>query len=91
MRNITLWLWLALAGSVLQLIALGSMVAVDSFATMGPFEIVQTDGNPRPEDARLSKDTVNIGPGEHYDAIWEAREPGKWLFTLPHPAPRYQQ
>jgi len=24
------------------------------------------------------KDTVNVGPGERYDVIWQAREPGKW-------------
>jgi manganese oxidase len=52
----------------------------------GPFEIVQTDGNPVPEGARLLKDTVNVGPGERYDVIWEAREPGKWLVHchIPH-------
>jgi hypothetical protein len=26
---------------------------------------------------RLLKHTVDIGPGERYDVIWEAREPGK--------------
>jgi FtsP/CotA-like multicopper oxidase with cupredoxin domain len=45
----------------------------------GPFTIVQTDGYPVPEAAQLVKDTVNVGPGERYDVIWEAREPGKWL------------
>ena len=45
----------------------------------GPFEIVATDGNPVPEGARLKKDTVLVGPGERYDVVWEAREPGKWL------------
>jgi FtsP/CotA-like multicopper oxidase with cupredoxin domain len=45
----------------------------------GPFTIVATDGVLIPEGARLSKDTVNVGPGERYDVIWEAREPGKWL------------
>jgi FtsP/CotA-like multicopper oxidase with cupredoxin domain len=45
----------------------------------GPFAIVATDGVLIPEGARLSKDTVNVGPGERYDVIWEAREPGKWL------------
>jgi hypothetical protein len=45
----------------------------------GPFEIVQTDGEPVPEAAQLEKDTVNVAPGERYDVIWEAREPGKWL------------
>jgi FtsP/CotA-like multicopper oxidase with cupredoxin domain len=45
----------------------------------GPFEIIETDGYPAPEGARFTKDTVNIGPGERYDVIWTAREPGKWL------------
>ena len=52
----------------------------------GPFEIVETDGNVVPEEARLLKDTVNVGPGERYDVIWEAREPGEWLLHchIPH-------
>ena len=52
----------------------------------GPFEIVETDGNPVQESARVLKDTVNVGPGERYDVIWEAREPGKWLLHchIPH-------
>ncbi len=45
----------------------------------GPFTIVETDGNPVPATAQVQKDTVNVGPGERYDVIWEAREPGKWL------------
>jgi FtsP/CotA-like multicopper oxidase with cupredoxin domain len=45
----------------------------------GPFTIVATDGNPVPESARVAKDTVNVGPGERYDVIWTAREPGRWL------------
>jgi manganese oxidase len=52
----------------------------------GPFTIVETDGNPVPAAARLLKDTVNVGPGERYDVIWEARQPGKWLVHchIPH-------
>lgn len=52
----------------------------------GPFTIVATDGNPVPEDARIDKDTVNVGPGERYDVVWTAREPGKWLLHchIPH-------
>lgn len=52
----------------------------------GPFEIVETDGYPVPRAARLIKDTVNVGPGERYDVIWEARRPGKWLLHchIPH-------
>ena len=45
----------------------------------GPFEIVETDGNPVQESARVLKDTVKVGPGEHYDVVWEAREPRQWL------------
>jgi FtsP/CotA-like multicopper oxidase with cupredoxin domain len=52
----------------------------------GPFEIVETDGNPVPAGARFLKDTVNVGPGERYDVIWTARRPGKWLLHchIPH-------
>ena len=52
----------------------------------GPFEIVETDGNVVPAEARILKDTVNVGPGERYDVIWEARRPGKWLLHchIPH-------
>jgi FtsP/CotA-like multicopper oxidase with cupredoxin domain len=52
----------------------------------GPFEIVETDGNPVPEQAQVLKDTVNVGPGERYDVVWEARNPGKWLIHchIPH-------
>ncbi len=45
----------------------------------GPFEIVATDGSAVPESARIEKDTINVAPGERYDVIWTAREPGKWL------------
>jgi len=45
----------------------------------GPFEITATDGNPVPVAARLTKDTVLVGPGERYDVVWTARSPGKWL------------
>jgi FtsP/CotA-like multicopper oxidase with cupredoxin domain len=45
----------------------------------GPFEIIATDGNPLPEGARLTKDTVLVGPGERYDVVWEAQAPGSWL------------
>ena len=45
----------------------------------GPFQIVATDGNPVPAAARVTKDTVLVGPGERYDVVWTARQPGKWL------------
>jgi FtsP/CotA-like multicopper oxidase with cupredoxin domain len=52
----------------------------------GPFEIVATDGEPVPEGAVFEKDTVNVGPGERYDVVWTAREPGRWLLHchIPH-------
>ena len=45
----------------------------------GPFTILATDGVTVPDGGRLVKDTVNVGPGERYDVLWQAREPGKWL------------
>ena len=52
----------------------------------GPFTIVETDGNPVQKSAQIEKDTVNVGPGERYDVIWTARNPGKWLVHchIPH-------
>jgi FtsP/CotA-like multicopper oxidase with cupredoxin domain len=52
----------------------------------GPFTIVETDGVPVPRSAQIEKDTVNVGPGERYDVIWEARRPGRWLLHchIPH-------
>lgn len=45
----------------------------------GPFQIVATDGNPVPLAAQIKKDTVLVGPGERYDVIWTALQPGQWL------------
>lgn len=45
----------------------------------GPFRIVETDGTLAPPTAEFIKDTINVAPGERYDVIWEAKEPGKWL------------
>ena len=52
----------------------------------GPFTVVQIDGNIVPEAARQDLDTVNVGPGQRYDVIWEARRPGQWLLHchIPH-------
>lgn len=52
----------------------------------GPFTVVEIDGNPVPAAARQDLDTVNVGPGQRYDVIWEARRPGKWLLHchIPH-------
>jgi len=45
----------------------------------GPFTVVATDGVTLAESSRYEKDTIDVGPGERYDVIWPAREPGKWL------------
>lgn len=52
----------------------------------GPFKIIAIDGEPVPLAAQTMQDTVNVGPGQRYDVIWEAREPGKWLLHchIPH-------
>ena len=45
-----------------------------------PFTIVGTDGYPVPAAAQLTKDVLNIGPGERYDLLMAADNPGTWLF-----------
>jgi manganese oxidase len=45
----------------------------------GPFAVVAVDGQTLEPSARYFADTVNVGPGQRYDVIWEARQPGKWL------------
>lgn len=43
------------------------------------FRIVATDGNPVPEAAQLTKDTVLVAPGERYDIEFDANNPGVWM------------
>src|SRR5215207_4712448 len=43
------------------------------------FRIVATDGNPVPEGAQLTKDTILIAPGERYDLSFDAVNPGVWM------------
>jgi hypothetical protein len=52
----------------------------------GPFTVVARDGYVLAEAARFEADTVNVGPGQRYDVIWKARNPGKWLVHchIPH-------
>jgi len=45
----------------------------------GPFEVVAVDGETLAQTAPFMADTVNIAPGQRYDVLWKAREPGKWL------------
>ena len=40
---------------------------------------VAIDGQTLQPSARYSADTINVGPGQRYDVIWLARQPGKWL------------
>jgi FtsP/CotA-like multicopper oxidase with cupredoxin domain len=52
----------------------------------GPFTVVGVDGNTLKAEQRYEADTINIGPGQRFDVIWTAREPGKWLVHchIPH-------
>ncbi len=43
------------------------------------FRVVATDGNHVPEAAQITKDTIMIAPGERYDIIFEADNPGVWM------------
>jgi FtsP/CotA-like multicopper oxidase with cupredoxin domain len=43
------------------------------------FKIVATDGNPVPEVAQWTKDTVLIGPAERYDLELTGDNPGVWM------------
>jgi FtsP/CotA-like multicopper oxidase with cupredoxin domain len=45
----------------------------------GPFTVVARDGITFAPGARFEADTVNVGPGQRYDVIWRAREPGMWM------------
>jgi manganese oxidase len=51
----------------------------------GPFTVVARDGIPL-GSASFQADVVNVGPGQRYDVIWPAREPGKWILHchIPH-------
>ena len=52
----------------------------------GPFTVVARDGYPLAPAQQFQADTVNVGPGQRYDVIWTARNPGKWLVHchIPH-------
>ncbi len=43
------------------------------------FKVVATDGNPVPEGAQLTKDTIAVNPGERYDVEFVADNPGTWV------------
>lgn len=52
----------------------------------GPFRVVARDGVILPPAAQFEADVINVGPGQRYDVIWPAKEPGKWIFHchIPH-------
>jgi FtsP/CotA-like multicopper oxidase with cupredoxin domain len=52
----------------------------------GPFTVVARDGVTLAPAARFQADVINVGPGQRYDVIWPAREPGKWILHchIPH-------
>jgi FtsP/CotA-like multicopper oxidase with cupredoxin domain len=52
----------------------------------GPFTVIARDGVLLNPNARFDADVVNVGPGQRYDVMWPAREPGKWIFHchIPH-------
>ncbi|TVR57182.1 MAG: hypothetical protein EA426_12565 [Spirochaetaceae bacterium] len=43
------------------------------------FRVVATDGNPVPEAAQLTRNTLPLLPGESYDVEFIANNPGIWL------------
>lgn len=43
------------------------------------FRVVATDGNPVPEAAQLTRNTLPLLPGESYDIEFIANNPGVWL------------
>jgi len=52
----------------------------------GPFRVIAVDGNSLAPSAQYDADTVNVGPGQRFDVVWTAREPGRWLLHchIPH-------
>lgn len=52
----------------------------------GPFTVFARDGIVLAPTARFEADVIDVGPGQRFDVIWLAREPGKWIFHchIPH-------
>jgi FtsP/CotA-like multicopper oxidase with cupredoxin domain len=44
--------------------------------------VIAVDGQTLRPSARYFADTVNVGPGQRFDVIWKARQPGKWTAWL---------
>lgn len=45
----------------------------------GPFTVVARDGAALTTAQQFQADTINVGPGQRYDVLWNALEPGQWL------------
>jgi hypothetical protein len=43
------------------------------------FKVVAVDGNPVPEAAQLTRDTITVNLGERYDIEFKATMPGTWI------------
>jgi FtsP/CotA-like multicopper oxidase with cupredoxin domain len=44
------------------------------------FKVVAKDGEPIPGQAQLTMNTVTLNPGETYDIVFIADNPGRWVF-----------
>lgn len=44
------------------------------------FKVIAADGNPIPEAAQLTRNTITLNPGETYDIEFTADNPGVWAF-----------
>lgn len=43
------------------------------------FNVISKDGNPI-QGSPIKKDTLNVRPGETYEIVFEAKNPGNWMF-----------
>lgn len=65
-------------GDVVRLRLIGAGDGVHSFHLHGhSFKIAYKDGFPLPNP--IMADTIMFGPGERYDIIFEANNPGRWM------------
>lgn len=50
------------------------------------FKVVAKDGTPLPKSAQYEANTIDVAPGETYDVVFEADNPGTWIIHchLPH-------
>lgn len=65
---------------LLRLVNAGSSTTHPMHLHGHQFRIVATDGNPVPPAAQLLRNTVTVAPGETYDILFEADNPGVWMF-----------